>query len=135
MKPVSVQVLVVSSGKKSESHTFTYTPKGTYTPLAAATTLSSMHISMHNNNAGSTGGGAIVGGVCGSNSGGNTNSGGSLSTNQGIYFVYSLVLLFVLYIQHYYHLFVALCISRQVPYFTMRSTIGRSIRDLPIVRK
>ncbi|XP_065365994.1 nuclear factor of activated T-cells 5 isoform X5 [Calliphora vicina] len=41
MKPVTVQVAIISSGKKSEPHTFVYTPKGTYTPLAAATTLSS----------------------------------------------------------------------------------------------
>lgn len=41
LKPVTVQVLIISSGKKSEPHTFVYTPQGTYTPLAAATTLSS----------------------------------------------------------------------------------------------
>ncbi|KNC25818.1 hypothetical protein FF38_08157, partial [Lucilia cuprina] len=41
LKPVTVQVAIISSGKKSEPHTFVYTPKGTYTPLAAATTLSS----------------------------------------------------------------------------------------------
>jgi len=35
-----VQVSIVSSGKKSEPHTFTYTPKGQYTTLAAASTLS-----------------------------------------------------------------------------------------------
>ncbi|XP_017872684.1 PREDICTED: nuclear factor of activated T-cells, cytoplasmic 1-like [Drosophila arizonae] len=44
LKPVSVQVSIISSGKKSEPHTFTYTPKGSYTTLAAASTLSStMH--------------------------------------------------------------------------------------------
>ncbi|XP_022228444.2 homeotic protein female sterile isoform X6 [Drosophila obscura] len=41
IKPVSVQVSIISSGKKSEPHTFTYTPKGQYSTLAAASTLSS----------------------------------------------------------------------------------------------
>lgn len=40
LKPVTVQLLIISSGKKSEPHTFVYTPKGSYTTLAAATTLS-----------------------------------------------------------------------------------------------
>ncbi|XP_055915331.1 nuclear factor of activated T-cells 5-like isoform X2 [Eupeodes corollae] len=46
LKPVTVQLFIISSGKKSESHTFTYTPKGTYTTLSAATTLSTLHGSM-----------------------------------------------------------------------------------------
>ncbi|XP_055846540.1 nuclear factor of activated T-cells 5 isoform X2 [Episyrphus balteatus] len=46
MKPVTVQLCIISSGKKSESHTFTYTPKGSYTTLSAATTLSTLHGSM-----------------------------------------------------------------------------------------
>lgn len=46
MKPVTVQLSIISSGKKSESHTFTYTPKGSYTTLSAATTLSTLHGSM-----------------------------------------------------------------------------------------
>lgn len=45
LKPAIVQVSIVSSGKKSEPHTFTYTPKGSYTTLAAASTLSN---TMHN---------------------------------------------------------------------------------------
>ncbi|XP_019846126.2 nuclear factor of activated T-cells 5 isoform X3 [Bactrocera dorsalis] len=41
LKPVTVQLVIISSGKKSEPHAFVYTPKGSYTTLAAATTLSS----------------------------------------------------------------------------------------------
>ncbi|XP_018784835.1 PREDICTED: nuclear factor of activated T-cells 5 isoform X5 [Bactrocera latifrons] len=41
IKPVTVQLIIISSGKKSEPHAFVYTPKGSYTTLAAATTLSS----------------------------------------------------------------------------------------------
>ncbi|XP_028893928.2 nuclear factor of activated T-cells 5 isoform X2 [Zeugodacus cucurbitae] len=40
LKPVTVQLVIISSGKKSEPHSFVYTPKGSYTTLAAATTLS-----------------------------------------------------------------------------------------------
>ncbi|XP_067641366.1 nuclear factor of activated T-cells 5 isoform X2 [Eurosta solidaginis] len=39
LKPVTVQLVIISSGKKSEPHTFVYTPKGSYSTLAAATTL------------------------------------------------------------------------------------------------
>lgn len=37
MKPVTVYLGIVSSGKISELHSFIYTPKGTYSTLAAAT--------------------------------------------------------------------------------------------------
>lgn len=72
MKPVTVQVAIISSGKKSEPHTFVYTPKGTYTPLAAATTLSSTN-TIHS----------------------------SLSTAQGIYFcLYTYIFLLIQYLEN-----------------------------------
>uniref|UniRef100_A0A1A9X1E9 Nuclear factor of activated T-cells 5 n=1 Tax=Glossina brevipalpis TaxID=37001 RepID=A0A1A9X1E9_9MUSC len=47
LKPITVQLLIISSGKKSEPHTFVYTPKGNYTALAAATCLSSSANNFH----------------------------------------------------------------------------------------
>ncbi|XP_036319263.1 nuclear factor of activated T-cells, cytoplasmic 1 isoform X2 [Rhagoletis pomonella] len=47
LKPITVQLVIISSGKKSEPHTFVYTPKGSYSTLAAATTLSTgLHSSL-----------------------------------------------------------------------------------------
>lgn len=41
VEPIVVQIFIVSAGKKSETHNFTYTPKGHHTALTAATTLGS----------------------------------------------------------------------------------------------
>lgn len=91
MKPVTVQVAIISSGKKSESHTFVYTPKGTYTPLAAATTLSTTATPQallnangtHNNVVGNGGANGTSNGAAGGVNNSN-NSNTSLSSAQGI---------------------------------------------------
>uniref|UniRef100_U5EFX6 Nuclear factor of activated T-cells 5 n=1 Tax=Corethrella appendiculata TaxID=1370023 RepID=U5EFX6_9DIPT len=38
LEPTTVQIFIVSGGKKSETHNFTYTPKNSHTALTAATT-------------------------------------------------------------------------------------------------
>ncbi|XP_021694713.1 nuclear factor of activated T-cells 5 isoform X3 [Aedes aegypti] len=41
VEPIVVQIFIISAGKKSETHNFTYTPKGHHTALTASTTLGS----------------------------------------------------------------------------------------------
>ena len=41
IEPTIVQIYILSGGKKSETHNFTYTPKNSHTALTAATTTSS----------------------------------------------------------------------------------------------
>uniref|UniRef100_A0A1Q3EZJ7 Nuclear factor of activated T-cells 5 n=1 Tax=Culex tarsalis TaxID=7177 RepID=A0A1Q3EZJ7_CULTA len=41
-EPVVVQIFIVSAGKKSETHNFTYTPKGHHTALTASTTTAAL---------------------------------------------------------------------------------------------
>ncbi|KAL5274953.1 NFAT5.2 family protein [Megaselia abdita] len=42
-KPVKVELFIISSGKKSETHSFMYTPSGTHTILSAASSTMSLH--------------------------------------------------------------------------------------------
>jgi nuclear factor of activated T-cells 5 len=41
IEPTIVQIYILSGGKKSETHNFTYTPKNSHTALTAATTTNS----------------------------------------------------------------------------------------------
>jgi len=48
IEPVTVQILVMSSGKQSESHDFVYLPKGRHNMLSSSTTLGTIHGSINN---------------------------------------------------------------------------------------